>query len=268
MEKAMIVGVFDIVSVQHTRQFLTLAERYGSVVVGILDDSTAVSIHKGVLLSTKVERISVCESFRGVEKAELFIAADRIQMALLTEEYNIYADASDTSVVEYLNEIGLQHSILSFGDLEQACLAYDNESGHGMIGYTTGVFDVFHPGHLNIIKCAKEMCDYLIVGVSTDENVQQYKGITPVVPFEQRMEIVRSLKYVDRVVPQSNMDKFEAWKRLQFHLLFHGNDWKGTTMYDAVEKHLNDVGVKTVYFEYTKGVSSTQIRNRLNNSRK
>ena len=98
------------------------------------------------------------------------------------------------------------------------------------IGYTTGVYDMFHIGHLNILKKAKEQCEHLIVGVSTDEVVEQYKHKKPVIPFEERLAIVQAIRYVDEVVPQTNMDKFEAWKALRFDVLFHGSDWKNSAI--------------------------------------
>lgn len=131
------------------------------------------------------------------------------------------------------------------------------------IGYTTGVFDMFHVGHLNILKKAKEQCDFLIVGVSTDENVETYKHKKPVVPYDERVAIVEAIKYVDKVVPQTNMDKFAAWERLHFDKLFHGNDWKGTNMYNEVEEKLKAVGVEVVYFQYTQGTSSTLLKEKL-----
>lgn len=133
-----------------------------------------------------------------------------------------------------------------------------------IIGYTTGVFDMFHIGHLNILKRAKEQCDFLIVGVSTDENVLNYKHKLPVIPYEDRAAIVQAIKYVDKVVPQKSMDKFEAWESLHFDKLFHGNDWKGSNMYNEVEEKLKHVGVEVVYFEYTKGVSSSMLREKKN----
>jgi glycerol-3-phosphate cytidylyltransferase len=127
------------------------------------------------------------------------------------------------------------------------------------VGYTTGVFDLFHIGHLNILKRSKEQCAHLIVGVSTDEVVQGYKKKTPVIPFEERIAIVEAIKYVDEVVPQTSMDKFTAWENLKFDAIFHGDDWKGSKMYEEIEKKLNDVGVEIVYFPYTKGTSSTKL---------
>lgn len=125
------------------------------------------------------------------------------------------------------------------------------------MGYTTGVFDLFHIGHLNVLKRAKEQCEYLIVGVSTDEVVQGYKHKTPIIPFEERISIVESIKYVDEVVPQTSMDKYAAWEKLRFDAIFHGDDWKGSKMYSEIERKFNSVGVEMVFFPYTKGTSST-----------
>lgn len=136
------------------------------------------------------------------------------------------------------------------------------------IGYTTGVFDLFHIGHLNILKNAKSKCDHLIVGVSTDEVVQEYKDKKPIIPFEERIEIVKAIKYVDEVVPQESMDKFKAWENLHFDVLFHGDDWKGTEMWNKLEKEFAEVGVEIVYFPYTKQTSSSQLREALANSNK
>jgi glycerol-3-phosphate cytidylyltransferase len=128
-----------------------------------------------------------------------------------------------------------------------------------IIGYTTGVFDMFHIGHLNILKKAKENCDYLIVGVSTDELVETYKHKKPIIPFEERIEIVRAIRYVDEVVPQVSMDKYKAWEELKFNRLFHGSDWKGSDMYNEIESKLKKVGVELIFFPYTSGTSSTLL---------
>ncbi len=132
------------------------------------------------------------------------------------------------------------------------------------IGYTTGVFDLFHIGHLNILKRAKEQCEYLIVGVSTDELVEGYKHKTPVIPFEERIAIVEAIKYVDKVVVQESMDKFSAWEKLRFNVVFHGDDWKNSNMYDRYIDQFKKVGVDVVFLPHTDGVSSTQIAQRLN----
>ena len=131
-----------------------------------------------------------------------------------------------------------------------------------VIGYTTGVFDLFHIGHLNLLRKAKAQCDYLIVGVSTDDLVM-YKNKRAVIPFEERMEIVKAIRYVDQVVPQLNMDKMEAWRQYKFNVMFVGDDWKGTDKWNKIEEEMNSVGVKIVYFPYTKGTSSTLINETL-----
>lgn len=128
------------------------------------------------------------------------------------------------------------------------------------IGYTTGVFDMFHIGHLNILRNAKEQCEYLIVGVSTDEVVQTYKHKTPIIPFKERMAIVEAIKYVDEVVPQTTMDKFAAWEKLRFEAVFHGDDWRGSEMYNEIEKKLNSVKVDMVFLPHTDGTSSTMLK--------
>lgn len=127
------------------------------------------------------------------------------------------------------------------------------------IGYTTGVFDMFHIGHLNILRQAKAKCDYLIVGVSTDEVVQQYKQKTPIIGFMERMAIVGAIRYVDEVVPQTSMDKMEAWKKLHFDVMFHGSDWKGSDMYNKIVDEFNAVGVEVEFLPHTEGVSSTML---------
>lgn len=131
------------------------------------------------------------------------------------------------------------------------------------IGYTAGVFDLFHIGHLNIIRRAKEQCDYLIVAVSTDELVQDYKHKAPVICYEERIEIVKAIRYVDEVVPQVNRDKFAAWEKYHFNKMFVGDDWKGSSLFNEVEKKFKTVGVEIVYFPYTKGTSSTILKEAL-----
>ncbi len=128
------------------------------------------------------------------------------------------------------------------------------------IGYTTGVFDLFHIGHLNILRNAKLECDFLIVGITTDELCIEQKGKTPIIPFEERMAIVESIKFVDMVVPQTSYDKMEAWQNHKFNIMFVGDDWKGTDKWNALEKDFEKIGVGIHYFSYTKQTSSSKIR--------
>ena len=132
-----------------------------------------------------------------------------------------------------------------------------------IVGYTTGVFDLFHIGHLNLLKQAKSGCDRLIVGVSTDELVQTYKNKSPIIPFTERIEIVSALKCVDEVVPQKHRDKIAAYHEIKFDVMFVGSDWKGSVLFSAVEAELAEYGVKVIYFEYTNHVSSTALKSTL-----
>ncbi len=131
-----------------------------------------------------------------------------------------------------------------------------------VIGYTTGVYDLFHIGHLNLLKNAKGLCDKLIVGVTVDELVA-YKGKKAMIPFEDRIEIVRSCKYVDAAIPQYDMDKRRACKELGATMLFVGDDWYGTKKWQKYEEEFRKEGIKIVYFPYTRSVSSTIITNAL-----
>ncbi len=132
-----------------------------------------------------------------------------------------------------------------------------------IIGYTAGVFDLFHIGHLNLLKNAKGFCDKLVVGVTVDELVA-YKGKCAVIPFEDRIEIVRSIKYVDAAVPQYDMDKLLACKKLGASVLFVGDDWYATDKWKEYEQKFDRENIKIIYFPYTKGISSTRISSKLN----
>jgi glycerol-3-phosphate cytidylyltransferase len=135
-----------------------------------------------------------------------------------------------------------------------------------IIGYTAGVYDLFHVGHLNLLRNAKGMCDKLIVGVTTDDLVS-YKNKKPVIPFEERLEIIRGIRYVDAGIPQVSLDKYVAWERIRYNVLFVGDDWFASDRWQDIEGRLQVVGVRVVYFPYTKGTSSTLINNVLSNLR-
>lgn len=135
-----------------------------------------------------------------------------------------------------------------------------------IIGYTTGVFDMFHVGHLNLLKRAKEQCDYLIVGVSTDEVVQSNKHKTPIIPFANRVAIVEAIRYVDKVVPQESYDvqcKIDNAVLYGVNRLFVGSDWQGTEKWKQIEKKLAAIGCEVIYLPYTEGVSSTLLRSKI-----
>ena len=130
-------------------------------------------------------------------------------------------------------------------------------------GYTTGVYDLFHVGHLNILKKVKEYCNHLVVGVTTDDLVS-YKNTEVFISFEERIQIIEAIKYVDEVCAQENMNKMEAWEKMKFDVVFVGSDWKNTEKWNQIEKDFNHVGVDVIYFDYTLTTSSTKIRQRIN----
>ena len=127
-------------------------------------------------------------------------------------------------------------------------------------GYVSGVFDMFHVGHLNIVQGARRQCDYLIAGVVTDDVVMRAKGKAPIVPLEERMAIVAALRGVDEVVIDRHVDKFETWRELRYDVIFKGYDWRGTPKGDLLEAELADVGARIEYLPYTRHTSSTKLR--------
>jgi glycerol-3-phosphate cytidylyltransferase len=129
-----------------------------------------------------------------------------------------------------------------------------------IIGYAPGAYDLFHVGHLNILRHAKQHCDYLIAGVVSDEMCELTKGKTPVVPLVERMEIVSHISFVDEVVAEVVPDKVETWRSVQFDVLFKGDDWRGTPKGIKLERDFAAVGVEIVYFPYTVHTSSTLLR--------
>ena len=135
-----------------------------------------------------------------------------------------------------------------------------------LVGYTAGVYDMFHIGHLNVIRNAKERCDYLIVGVSTDEVVEQNKNKKPIIPFVERAAIVEAIKYVDKVIPQERYDiegKIETVKNNGIDVMFVGSDWQGTEKWNKIEEELAKIGCKVVYLPHTDGISSTMLREKI-----
>ena len=127
------------------------------------------------------------------------------------------------------------------------------------IGYAPGIFDLFHVGHLNIVRESRKFCDHLVVGVLTDEMASRTK-LTPVIPFEERIEIVRAIRYVDEAVAEDVPHKMQMWERLHFDVIIKGDDWKGTDKGDKLEADFAAVGVEVAYLPYTKRTSSSMLR--------
>lgn len=135
--------------------------------------------------------------------------------------------------------------------------------GARRIGYAAGAFDLFHVGHLNILKHARSQCDYLIAGVVSDEMLELTKGARPIVPLAERLEIVRNIRFVDDAIAEVVPDKLDTWKSVRFDVFFKGDDWRGTEKGQRLERDFAAVGVEVVYFPYTVSTSSTQLRRAL-----
>ncbi len=133
-------------------------------------------------------------------------------------------------------------------------------SSGSVVGYVPGGFDMFHIGHLNVLRAARERCDVLVVGVASDASLMAMKGRRPVIPLAERIEIVRAIGIVDRAIEDVSQDKRIAWARCHFDLLFKGDDWAGTAKGERLERELRDVGAKVVYVPYTLRTSSTILR--------
>ncbi|MFP8964496.1 adenylyltransferase/cytidyltransferase family protein [Streptomyces nanhaiensis] len=131
------------------------------------------------------------------------------------------------------------------------------------VGYAPGVYDLFHVGHLNILRHARNRCDYLVAGVVSDEMARQAKGRPPVVPLTERLEIVRSIRFVDAAFVETVPDKLETWRQVRFDAIFKGDDWRGTEKGERLERDFAGVGVEVVYFPYTVHTSSTLLRRAL-----
>ena len=132
-----------------------------------------------------------------------------------------------------------------------------------VIGYTQGTFDMFHIGHLNLIKNAKRHCDYLVVGVNSDDLVESYKNKRPIIPLDERVEIMRAIKYVDEVIVTNTLDKKEIWEKVRFNEIYIGDDWKGNERWEKTGKEMEQLGAKLVFLPYTKDTSSTMLRDKL-----
>lgn len=135
-----------------------------------------------------------------------------------------------------------------------------------IIGYTTGVYDLFHVGHVNLLRNAKSLCDKLIVGVTIDELVM-YKNKKSVIPYHERLEVVQSCRYVDLAIPQTSINKVDSVKKLKVSKIFVGDDWYADEKWVLMEKELQEFKCEVVYFPYTKGTSSTLINETLNTLR-
>ena len=253
--RGFLIGIFDMLNITKIRFINSVSAVCCELTVGLLSDEFAEKITGKSSLMTLETRMAIIQSLKNVNNVVVLNnSGDIYNFIKLTKcHLFLYDDVKSIDLNVCVNEVPNISQ-----EINQCNYDPDfSKQFSGSIGYTTGVFDLFHIGHLNLLKKAKASCDKLIVGVSTDELVREYKGKQPVLPFSERIEVVKNIQYVDCVVKQENMDKYEAWEKLKYNVLFHGDDWKGSQLYLEIEKKLEAVGVKMIYFTYTKGVSST-----------
>ena len=241
-------GTFDVFRSRHLNMLQGAKAMCDKLLVGIYNDEAVAKASQSMPLIPFHERCQIVESIRYVDQVIPLIDHD---LSTVRNQYPVDVVFTETDGVDMTLSSQLCHERMDIPD------------GHQVIGYTTGTFDLFHIGHLNIIRRAKELCDYLIVGVSTDELVQSYKHRKPVYKQDERMEIIGSLKYVDKVIEQKSLDKMDAWKDYHFNTLFHGDDWKGSQLYNRIEEQLQAVGCQIIYLPHTEGISSSGLRQQI-----
>jgi cytidyltransferase-like protein len=204
----------------------------------------------------------------GTEKRGIAIKSPEVIHSLIYGTYRIViAIANYEPIIEQLNSMGLDESSYrifdrTIDDLLFLALSDAKSEGKYNIGYVTGAFDLFHIGHLNLLKRCKERCHYLIAGVLTDEIIEKEKHKTPFIPFEERIEIISQCKYVDRAIPvdKHNTNKIDAWKELRYGCLFSGSDHQGEPYWMTLQSKLRTLGSDLEFFPYTKSTSSTMLQ--------
>lgn len=256
-------GTYDMFHIGHLNLFNHAKELCDMLVVGINSDALVYDYkHKNPIIGEN-ERCEIVANIKAVDKALVVHTLDKMELLKSIKFDAIFigddrkGDSRRETTEKELLKVDVPTIYLPYTEVDQ-----QPHKGFGgpKIGYTTGCFDMFHIGHLNILRQAKEQCDFLIVGVSTDELIQSYKHKTPIIPFEDRCKIVAACRYVDAVVPQINRDKIAAFEKYKFDVMFVGSDWKGNALFNEVEQYLKTHHAEVVYFPYTTGISSSLLR--------
>lgn len=287
MENSIVVGyttgVFDMFHIGHLNILRTAKSLCDYLIVGVSTDELVIKEKHKLPIIPFEQRCAIVESIRFVDKVVPQIDKNKLSAyeRLHFDKMFVGSDWQNTSAfINYERQFepygvqiiyiphtdGISSSLLRERLENNIQFIHNYQRGGGrVIGFTSGVFDMFHIGHLNILKQARKQCDFLIVGVSKDQLVQSYKGKTPVKPFRERFAIIDSCKYVDAVISQDDMDKYKIWEKTKFDIMFHGSEWKGSDLYNRYEREFKKVGVKIVYLQNTHGISSTILRNKIFN---
>lgn len=265
-QRGLITGNFDMFNVRHLDYIRRAKEWCDYLLVGIYTDEYKINDTALQSIIPFADRARIVQSVCYVDEV-IPIDNNHFKSVWEAHPFDVFFEVSVK---------GAEPNVALFGELKTSIVTLNETitplevptdhieiQGGDIVGYTTGVFDMFHVGHLNILERAKAQCDFLIVGVSTDENVVSYKHKRPVIPFEERAAIISSICYVDAVVPQRSMDKFAAWENLRFNVMFHGDDWKGSAMFNEVEMKLKSVGCEMRFLPHTDGISTSILREKL-----
>lgn len=267
-------GRFDMFNISHLALLQKAKAECDYLIIGVL--STNKNNDKEPIISLE-DRLKIVEAIKYVDRAVpvdssigyAFEEDLKIDVIFtVNEESNKYLSI-DNSLSKQLSQVPVID--LSTEELDDSNKCFEllqndhstSQNNEGRIGYTTGVYDMFHIGHLNLLRRAKEKCDYLIVGVSTDECVWGYKHKKPICSFEERAQIVSAIRYVDKVVPQNDMNKVKFLERHHFDVMFHGDEWKGTDLYNSYEEEFAKYGAIIEYLSHTEGISSSILRKKI-----
>lgn len=255
MKTGYVLSVFDMVDVGDVDIVQQVAEGVDRVEARVLSDEAVFGVTGRAPVVPAVERLEIVGSIRRVDDAAIFDPADPLKRW----SGDLVFGRTDVGIGPAPVDHWLRPRVVerTAGDIGQATTL---RTADGVLGYVPGAWDMFHIGHLNILKRARENCTRLVVGVVTDEALFQAKGKYPIVPLAERMEVVAAMDIVDAVVVDFSSSKLAVWDRVHFDVLFKGDDWRGTAKGDRLEAEMVSVGAEVHYFPYTAHTSSTALR--------
>lgn len=255
MATGYVLSVFDMVDVGDVDIVQQAAEGVDRVEARVLSDEAVFGVTGRPPVVPAMERLEIVGSIRQVDDAAIFDPADPLKR----RSGDLVFGRTDVGIGSAPVDHWLQPRAVAraAGDIGQAATL---RTADGVLGYVPGAWDMFHIGHLNILKRARENCTRLVVGVVTDEALFQAKGKYPIVPLAERMEVVAAMDIVDAVVVDFSSSKLAAWDRVHFDVLFKGDDWRGTAKGERLETEMASVGAAVHYFPYTAHTSSTALR--------
>ena len=275
-----LIGNFDLFTGLHLKIISSINSITDHLTIVVLDDNIGSTLACSDIIIPYENRLNIIQSVRGLSNVmvikdirELFKQdSNPFEAFFLADNYTgntgllknlIGTFSPEASLYDYFATQSLSETLLPNFFNEDYKIPTRPLNNDDLIGYTTGVYDMFHIGHLNLLRRAKEKCDFLVVGVSTDECVQNYKNKTPIVPFKERIRIVKSIKYVDEVVPQTDMNKVNFLRSYHFDVMFHGDEWKGTPLYNKYEIEFKKYGARIEFLSHTEGISSSLLRTKI-----